>query len=120
IPIHGFLATWNSALLFIFIFGFVVGGRIANIGGHRYLEFVLPGVLMLNIVKARFLQSSSAIFFSRFLRFIEETLVSPMSYVEMIAGSLAVVVVRSTVTAIGILIMGLAFGATTTVSIPAF
>jgi ABC-2 type transport system permease protein len=43
-----------------------------------------------------------------------------MSYVEMIAGSLAVVVVRSTVTAIGILVMGLAFGATSIYSIPAF
>jgi len=120
VPIQAFVAPWISALLFIFIFGFVVGGRIAIIGGHRYIEFVLPGVLMLNIVNASFLQSSSAIYFSRFLRFIEETLVSPMSYVEMIAGSLAVVVVRSTVTAIGILLMGLAFGATSIVSPAAF
>jgi ABC-2 type transport system permease protein len=120
VPIQAFVAPWISALLFIFIFGFVVGGRIATIGGHKYIQFVLPGVLMLNIVNASFLQSSSAIYFSRFLRFIEETLVSPMSYVEMIAGSLAVVVVRSTVTAIGILIIGLAFGATSITSIPAF
>jgi ABC-2 type transport system permease protein len=120
VPIQAFVAPWISALLFIFIFGFVVGGRIATIGGHRYIEFVLPGVLMLNIVNASFLQSSSAIYFSRFLRFIEETLVSPMSYVEMIAGSLVVVVVRSTVTAIGIMLMGLAFGATSMFSLPAF
>lgn len=112
VPIQVFLAPWISALLFIFIFGFVVGGRIATIGGHRYLEFVLPGILLMNIVNASFLQSSSAIYFARFLRFIEETLVSPLSYVEMILGSLTVVVVRSTITAIGILIMGVAFGAT--------
>jgi ABC-2 type transport system permease protein len=43
-----------------------------------------------------------------------------MSYVEMIAGSLAGVVVRSTVTAIGILLIGIAFGATSIQSIPAF
>jgi len=120
VPIQAFLAPWISALLFIFIFGYVVGGRISQIGGHKYIEFVLPGVLMLNIVNASFLQSSSGIYFARFLRFIEETLVAPMSYVEMIAGTLVVVVVRSTVTAIGILVMGLAFGATSIVSIPAF
>jgi ABC-2 type transport system permease protein len=120
VPIQAFIAPWISALLFIFIFGYIVGGRMPPIGGHRYIQFVLPGVLMLNIVNASFLQSSSGIYFSRFLRFIEETLVSPMSYVEMIAGSLAVVVVRSTVTAIGILIIGLAFGATSITSIPAF
>ena len=120
VPIQAFVAPWISALLFIFIFGYIVGGRMPAIGGHKYIQFVLPGVLMLNIVNASFLQSSSGIYFSRFLHFIEETLVSPMSYVEMIAGSLAVVVVRSTITAIGILIMGLAFGATTVTSIPAF
>ena len=69
VPIQAFVAPWISALLFIFIFGFVVGGRIAPIGGHRYLEFVLPGMLMMNIVNAAFLQSSSAIYFSRFLQF---------------------------------------------------
>jgi ABC-2 type transport system permease protein len=120
VPIQAFVAPWISALLFIFIFGYVVGGRIATIGGHRYLEFVLPGILLMNIVNASFLQSSSAIYFARFLHFIEETLVSPLSYVEMIVGSLAVVVVRSTVTALGILVMGMAFGATHIESIPAF
>ncbi len=112
VPIQAFIAPWISALLFIFIFGFVVGGRIATIGGHRYLEFVLPGILMMNIVNAAFLQSSSAIYFQRFLRFIEETLVAPLSYVEMIAGQLACVIVRSVVTALGILVIGAAFGVT--------
>jgi ABC-2 type transport system permease protein len=120
VPIQAFVAPWISALLFIFIFGSVVGGAIRLIGGHRYIEFVLPGVLMMNIVNASFLQSSSALYFSRFLHFIEEMLVAPLSYVEMILGSLAVVVVRSTVTAIGILLMGLAFGATSIESWPLF
>jgi ABC-2 type transport system permease protein len=112
VPIQAFLAPWISALLFIFIFGFVVGGRIALIGGHRYIEFVLPGVLMLNIVNASFLQSSSQIYFSRFLRYIEETLVSPLSYAEMIAGILSVVVARCVITALGILAIASVFGAT--------
>jgi len=111
VPIQAFVAPWISALLFIFIFGFVVGGRISHIGGHRYLEFVLPGVLMMNIVNASFLQSTSQIYFSRFQRYVEEILVSPLSYVEMILGSLSVVVARSTVTGIGILLIGAAFGA---------
>lgn len=120
VPIQAFLAPWISALLFIFIFGYIVGGRISTIGGHRYISFVLPGVLMMNIVNASFLQSSSSIYFSRFLRFVEETLVSPMSYAEMITGNLVVVVVRSTVTGIGILLIGLGFGAASIVSFAQF
>jgi ABC-2 type transport system permease protein len=120
VPIQVFVAPWISALLFIFIFGFVVGGRISSIGGYRYLEFVLPGVLLMNIVNAAFLQSSSAIYFARFLHFIEETLVSPLSYVEMILGSLSTVVVRSVLTAIGIMLIGLMFNATHIVSFLGF
>jgi ABC-2 type transport system permease protein len=120
VPIQAFLAPWISALLFIFIFGFVVGGNIRQIGGHRYIEFVLPGVLMLNVVNAAFLQSTSQIYFQRFLRYIEETLVSPLSYVEMIVGSLAMTIVRSIVTATGILLIGWAFGATSLANIPEF
>ena len=89
VPIQAFVAPWISALLFIFIFGFVVGGRIASIGGHRYLEFVLPGIVMMNIVNAAFLQSSSQIYFSRFQQdSSRRSLVSPLSYVEMIVGAL--------------------------------
>jgi ABC-2 type transport system permease protein len=120
VPIQAFVAPWISALLFIFIVGFVVGGRITEIGGHRYLEFVLPGIVMMNIVNAAFLQSSSAIYFSRFIKFIEETLVAPLSYAEMIAGSLSVVVLRATVTGIGIMLMGMFFNATHVESWPLF
>jgi len=112
VPIQVFLAPWISALLFIFIFGSVVGPRIATIGGHRYLEFVLPGILMLNIINAAFLQATSQIYFQRFLRYIEETLVSPLSYAEMIIGSLAVVVLRCVATALGILAIAALFGVT--------
>ena len=120
VPVQAFVAPWISALLFIFIFGFVVGGRINQIGGHRYLEFVLPGIVMMNVVNAAFLQSSSAIYFSRFIRFIEEILVAPLSYAEMIAGTLSVVVLRASVTGIGILLMGVCFGAAHVVSWPLF
>lgn len=112
VPIQAFLAPWISALLFIFIFGSVVGARISQIGGHRYIQFVLPGILMMNIVNASFLQSSSQVYFSRFLRYVEETLVAPLSYAEMIAGVIAVVVVRSVITALGILVIAACFGAT--------
>jgi ABC-2 type transport system permease protein len=120
VPIQAFVAPWISATLFIFVFGFVVGRRISFIGGHRYIEFVLPGILMMNIVNAAFLQSSSQVYFSRFLRYIEEALVAPLSYAEMIAGVIAVVVARSVITALGILVIATAFRATSFSSLPEF
>ncbi|MDE3114812.1 MAG: ABC transporter permease, partial [Pseudomonadota bacterium] len=111
VPIQAFLAPWISALLFIFIFGYVVGGRIALIAGHRYMDFVLPGIVMLNVVNAAFLQASSQVYFARFMRYIEETLVSPLAYAEMILGVIAVVMLRALATAIGILFIAMLFGA---------
>ncbi len=112
VPIQAFLAPWISALMFIFIFGFVVGPRISSIGGRSYLEFVLPGVLMMNVINAAFLQATSQIYFQRFMRYVEESLVAPLSYAEMIAGTLASVIFRTVSTGFGILIIGWAFGAT--------
>jgi ABC-2 type transport system permease protein len=108
--IQVFLAPWISALLFIFIFGFVVGGRITTIGGHRYLEFVLPGILMMSVINAAFLQTSTSMYFQRFLHYIQEALVAPLSYLEMIVGALTAVIFRAFITSAGILLMAAAFG----------
>lgn len=120
VPIQAFLAPWISALMFIFIFGYVVGPRIATIGGHKYLEFVLPGILMMNIVNAAFLQSTSQVYFQRFMKFVEEALVAPLSYAEMIVGTLAAVAFRTLTTAVGILVIAAVFGGVKVVSIPEF
>src|ERR1700755_2577627 len=109
VPSQVFIAPWSSALLFIFVFGFVLGGTMRTIGGRPYIQFVMPGVLMMNIITAAFLQSSSAIYFSRFIKFIEEMLVAPLSYLEMVLGSISTVVLRATITGIGILLIGVGF-----------
>ncbi|HEY0105125.1 MAG TPA: ABC transporter permease [Rhizomicrobium sp.] len=120
VPIQAVVAPLISALLFIFIFGFVVGGRIRNFGHFSYLEFVLPGVVMMNVISAAFLQSTAQVYFQRFQRSIEEILVAPLSYVEMIAGTVTIVILRSVITALGIMLIGTAFGAVHMHSLPEF
>lgn len=107
------LAPWVSALLYIFVFGEVVGQRISSIGGVSYIDFVLPGVLMMSVISAAFGQSSSSIYFARFARHIEEILVSPLSYLEMIIGFIAGVVVRALAVGGGIYLIALLFSAAT-------
>lgn len=107
------VTPWISALLYIFVFGEVVGQRIDEIGGVSYLDFVLPGVLMMNVIGAAFGQSSSSIYFARFARHIEELLVSPLSYFEMIIGFIAGVVARALVVGLGIYVIAIFFSAAT-------
>jgi ABC-type polysaccharide/polyol phosphate export permease len=69
------LSPWISAVLFIFIFGQVVGGQIGIIEGVPCIEFVLPGILMMNVLTSAFSHSSSSLYFQRFALHIEEVLV---------------------------------------------
>lgn len=106
------VTPWISATLFIFIFGNVVGSRIDVIGGVPYITFVLPGILMMNIITSSFIHSSSGLYFQRFLRNIDEILVSPISYTEMVVGHVVSGVVRAVVVGLGVLAIGIIFGAT--------
>jgi len=111
VPIQTLVTPWVSAILYIFIFGFVVGSRIDQIGGVRYLDFVLPGILMLNIISASFGQTSSSLYFQRFVRHIEEVLVAPISHIEMIIGYVVAGILRGLVVGLGIYIIAILFGA---------
>src|SRR3989338_5590331 len=103
------VTPWISALLYIFVFGQVVGQRIDQIGGISYIDFVLPGVLMMSVIGAAFGQSSSSFYFARFPRHIEELLVSPLSYFEMILGYIVGVIARSLVVGLGLYVIAIFF-----------
>lgn len=119
-PTQAVLAPWISAFIFIFVFGYVLGPRMPHIAGRPYLTFLMPGIVMMDVVTVAFTQASADLYFARFQRYVQEMLISPLSYFEMMAGSLGVAVLRAIVTALGILVMGAAFGAFTIVSLPAF
>lgn len=105
-----------SATLYIFIFGYVIGSRIEAVNGVSYITFVFPGILMLNVITASFSSSSSSLYFARFVRSVEEILVSPFSYVEMIFGYMLGSMFRAIIVAVLIVIVGLFFGAVTLVN----
>lgn len=106
-----FVSPWISAFLYIVVFGSVLGSRISTIEGVEYIKFVFPGILMMNVIQSAFMASSSAIYFARFLKSIEEILVAPFSYIEMILGYTLSAVVRTVLIAVGIMVIGLVFGA---------
>lgn len=109
-----------SATLYIFIFGYVIGGRIDLIAGVPYITFVFPGILMMNIIGSSFEHTASSVYMGRFLKSIEEMLVSPFSHIEMVAGFVLAAVARATMVALGILAVGVAFGAVELVNLPLF
>jgi len=111
--IQTLVTPWISALLYIFIFGEIVGRRIGDFAGVSYIDFVLPGLVMMNLISSAFAHSSSSVYFMRFVRHIEELLVAPLSYFEMILGFMAGGVARGLIVGIGVYIIALFFTTTT-------
>jgi len=106
-------APWVSALLYILIFGKIVGVRIGDIAGAPYIDFVVPGLLMMNIMQAAFGHASSALYFNRFLGNIHEIITAPFSYLEIIIGFLISSVIRVLVIGGGVYAIALVFTVTT-------
>ncbi|MFW6210133.1 MAG: ABC transporter permease, partial [Patescibacteria group bacterium] len=109
-----------SAALYIFIFGYVIGSRIDDFADVPYITFVFPGILMLSIINAAFSSASSSLYFMRFTRSIEEILIAPFSYLEMLIGFVVSAVSRALLVACLILGVGMLFGAVSLVQPLAF
>lgn len=111
VAVQTLVAPVISAALYIFIFGSVIGTRIDDFAGVPYISFVFPGVLMLSIINASFQSASSNVYFQRFTRGIEEILISPFSYLEMLIGFVGSAVARALIVSFLILFVGVLFGA---------
>ena len=110
-----FLRIWTQSLippmltsiLFILIFGYSLGSRISEIEGVSYLNFILPGLLMMGVIMSAYMASSFALFIQKFQRSIEELLVSPIAYWQIIAGTTIAAMLRSFMVGLGILLVSL-------------
>lgn len=109
------VSPWISAALYIVVFGTIVGTRIDLIAGIPYIEFVLPGVLMLNLISSAFTQTAFSLYFQRFAKHIEEVLVAPLSHLEMIIGYMIGGVARALIVGVGVYGIAIFFDAATIV-----
>ena len=111
VVIQTLVTPWISATLYILVFGFIVGTRIESIAGVKYIDFVLPGILMMNVLASAFSHSSSSVYMARFMKTIEEILVAPLSHLEMIIGYILGAIVRGIIVGLGIFMIAVLFGA---------
>lgn len=72
--------------LYFLIFGELVGKQIGNIGDFTYIEFIVPGLIMMSVITNAYNNVVSSFFSSKFQRYIEELLVSPTSSYTIVLG----------------------------------
>ncbi len=99
-----------TTVLYVFIFGLALGSRIPVVQGVSYVQFLIPGLIMLQVIDASYGECSSSLFQGRFMNSIQELLIAPMSAFEIVAGYILGSVARSfliagLITALGVLLV---------------
>ncbi|WP_430610032.1 ABC transporter permease [Enterococcus sp. DIV0876] len=64
--------------LYFIIFGKMIGSRIGDMGGFSYMEFIVPGLIMMSTITSSYANVSSSFFSQKFQKNIEELLVAPV------------------------------------------
>ena len=95
--------------LYFIIFGKLIGSQISNMEGFSYIEYIVPGLIMLSIITNSYTNTVSSFFSAKFQKSIEELLVSPTPNWIILLGHLAGGVFRGMLTGIMVAITAMFF-----------
>ncbi|MEH6825905.1 MAG: ABC transporter permease [Motiliproteus sp.] len=84
--IRRFLRIWMQTLLppaitmtlYFIIFGNLIGSRIGEMGGFGYMEFIVPGLIMMSVITNSYGNVVSSFYGAKFQRNVEEMMVAPV------------------------------------------
>ncbi len=115
--IRRYLRIWTQTLLpsaitmslYFVIFGSLIGSRIGEMGGFSYMQFVVPGLIMMAIVTNSYSNVVSSFFGSKFNHSVEELLVSPTPNYVILMGYVVGGVSRGLLVAIVVTLVSLLF-----------
>jgi ABC-2 type transport system permease protein len=99
-----------TTLLYVFVFGLALGSRIPVVDGVSYAQFLIPGLIMLQVIDSSYGECSSSLFQGRFMNSIQELLIAPMSAYELVGGyvigSLALsMLIAGLITVLGVILV---------------
>lgn len=95
--------------LYFLIFGKLIGGRIGEMNGVSYMQFIAPGLVMMTAITASYVNTASSFFLSKFTRTYEELLVSPLSSHDIIWGYIIGSMMRGGLAGILVMLVSLCF-----------
>ncbi|MCW8330524.1 ABC transporter permease [Photobacterium sp. SDRW27] len=72
--------------LYFIIFGSLIGSRIGEMGGFTYMEYIVPGLIMMSVITNSYSNVASSFFSAKLQHNIEELLVAPVPSYVIIAG----------------------------------
>ncbi len=98
----------TTALYFI-IFGNLIGSQIGDMEGFRYMDYIVPGLIMMAVITNSYGNVVSSFYGSKFQRNVEEMLVSPMPNYIILCGYVAGGVARGIIVGIAVTLISMLF-----------
>ena len=94
---HRYLRIWVQTLvppaitmaLYFVIFGNLIGPRIGPMDGYTYIDFIVPGIIMMAVITNAYTNVVSSFFGAKFQKHIEEIMVSPTPNAVILLGYVA-------------------------------
>jgi ABC-2 type transport system permease protein len=112
-----FIRIWTQTLippaitmsLYFIIFGKFIGSQIQHIEGYSYIQYIVPGLVMMSIMTNAYANTTSSFFLTKFNKSIEEMLVSPMPNLIILFGFTLGGVIRGLLVGVIVMIISLLF-----------
>ncbi|WP_295452588.1 ABC transporter permease [uncultured Thiodictyon sp.] len=98
-----------TTTLYFVIFGQLIGQRIGDMGGLAYLDFIVPGLVLMAVITNSYSNVVSSFYSSKFSRYVEELLVSPAPNWVILCGYVAGGVARGVTVGAAVLLVAMLF-----------
>ena len=95
--------------LYFVIFGQLIGSQIGDIDGFRYMDFIVPGLILMSVISNSYANCVSSFFSSKFHRSIEEMLISPLPNYIILLGYVSGGVARGLTVGIAVTAVSMLF-----------
>lgn len=83
-----------TTILYYVIFGKVMGAKIGDMGGVSYIQYIMPGLVMMSIIDNSYVNVVSSFFSCKFFKSIEEMLITPMPNSAILCGFITGGIIR--------------------------
>ncbi|MBI1370067.1 MAG: ABC transporter permease [Planctomycetes bacterium] len=98
-----------TTTLYFIIFGKIIGSRVGTMGNVPYMEFIVPGLVMMSVINNSYSNVVSSFFGSKFQRNVEEMMVAPMHNSVILLGYVAGGVARAMIVGFAVALVSLCF-----------
>jgi len=98
-----------TVVLYFIIFGQLIGSQIGDIDGFRYMDYIVPGLILMSVISNSYSNVVSSFFSAKFQRSVEEMMVAPLPNYIILTGFVSGGVARGVIVGTAVTVTSMFF-----------